>query len=246
MTGLISLQNVNKWYGKLHVLRDVSLEVAEGERVVICGPSGSGKSTAIYCINGLQDYDSGKISVAGIPVSEAKGTAHDLRRHIGMVFQLFNLFPHLSVLDNCCLAPQKVLGLGRDEAEARAMDELRRVGIADQALKFPETLSGGQQQRVAIVRALCMRPRIMLFDEPTSALDPEMVGEVLEVMTELSERGMTMICVTHEMGFTRRVADRVVMMDAGEIITAAPPHEFFDSGRANPRVRTFLDQILHT
>jgi len=245
MTPLISLRQVNKWYGKLHVLRDVSLDIAEGERVVICGPSGSGKSTAIYCMNGLQTYDSGTIEIAGVPVSEADGTAHDLRRHIGMVFQLFNLFPHLSVLENCCLAPQKVLGLSRAEAEARAMDELRRVRIDDQALKYPEQLSGGQQQRVAICRALCMRPRIMLFDEPTSALDPEMVGEVLEVMTELTERGMTMICVTHEMGFTRRIAHRVVMMDAGEIIAAAPPDEFFDTARANPRVRTFLDQIMH-
>lgn len=245
MNPLISLQSVNKWYGNLHVLRDVSLGVSEGERVVICGPSGSGKSTLIYCINGLQAYDSGTVTVAGIPVSEANGSAHDLRRHIGMVFQLFNLFPHLSVLDNCCLAPRKVLGLSRQEAEARAMEELHRVQIADQALKYPDQLSGGQQQRAAIVRALCMRPRIMLFDEPTSALDPEMVGEVLEVMTELSQRGMTMICVTHEMGFTRRVADRVVMMDAGEIIAAAPPDEFFDTSRANPRVRDFLNQILH-
>lgn len=245
MTPLISLSRVNKWYGKLHVLRDVSLDVAEGERVVICGPSGSGKSTAIYCVNGLQNHDGGEITVAGIRVSEKRGTAHDLRRHIGMVFQLFNLFPHLSVLENCCLAPQKVLGLSREEAEARAMEELVRVRIAEQAMKYPEQLSGGQQQRVAIVRALCMRPRVMLFDEPTSALDPEMVGEVLDVMMDLSDRGMTMICVTHEMGFTRRVADRVVMMEGGEIIAAAPPDEFFDHGRANPRVRTFLDQIMH-
>ncbi len=245
MTALISLRKVDKWYGPLHVLRDVNLDVAEGERVVICGPSGSGKSTAICCINGLQRHDRGQITVAGIPVSEGSGTAHDLRRHIGMVFQQFNLFPHLSVLENCCIAPRKVLGLDRAEAEARAMDELARVRIADQALKYPDQLSGGQQQRVAIVRALCMRPRIMLFDEPTSALDPEMVGEVLEVMTDLSERGMTMICVTHEMGFTRRVADRVVMMDAGEIVEDAAPDAFFDAGRANPRVRAFLDQIMH-
>ncbi len=241
---LISLRNVHKWYGAQHVLRNVSLDVAEGERVVICGPSGSGKSTAISCINGLTRHDRGEIRIAGVPVCERSGTAHDLRRHIGMVFQQFNLFPHLSVLDNCCIAPRRVLGLSRAEAEARAMEELARVGVADQAHKHPDQLSGGQQQRVAIVRALCMRPRILLLDEPTSSLDPEMVGEVLDVMTTLGRAGMTMICVTHEMGFARRVADRIVMMDEGEVVEVAPPGEFFDAGRGNPRVRAFLDRIM--
>lgn len=241
---LVSLKNVNKWYGVLHVLKDVSLDIDEGERIVICGPSGSGKSTVISAMNGLQDYQSGEITIGGIRVSERDGTAHDLRRHVGMVFQQFNLFPHLSVLENCCLGPRRILGLSRAEAEERAIDELARVRIADQARKYPETLSGGQQQRVAIVRALCMQPRIMLFDEPTSALDPEMVSEVLDVMIQLSERGMTMVCVTHEMGFTRRVAHKVVMMEEGRIIEVAPPEQFFDTAHANPRVRSFLDQIM--
>jgi general L-amino acid transport system ATP-binding protein len=241
---LIRIDALNKWYGALHVLRDVTLDVAEGERIVVCGPSGSGKSTLVYTINGLQDYQSGRISIAGVPVSERDGTAHRLRRHIGMVFQQFNLFPHLTILENCCIAPRRVLGVERAEAEARAMEELARVGIADQALKYPDHLSGGQQQRAAIVRALCMRPRILLFDEPTSALDPELVGEVLDVMIELTGRGITMICVTHEMGFTRQVADRVVMMDRGEIVAVDPPDAFFAADHASPRVRSFLQQIL--
>lgn len=244
-TPLITLDRVNKWYGSLQVMRDVSLEVYEGERIVICGPSGSGKSTTIYTINGLEPYQSGEVRVGGLLVSEKDGTAHDLRRHIGMVFQQFNLFPHLTVLQNCCIGQQRVLGISREAAEERAMAELSRVRIADKANDYPASLSGGQQQRAAICRALCMGPRIMLFDEPTSALDPEMVGEVLDAMVELSERGMTMICVTHEMGFTRSVADRVVMMDVGEIVEDRPTAEFFDEGRRNPRVAAFLDQILH-
>jgi len=242
---IISLRNVSKWYGNLHVLRDINLDVHEGEKIVVCGPSGSGKSTAVYAINGLEAYQQGEIFVGGVKVSEADGTAHDLRKHVGMVFQQFNLFPHLSILENCCIGPMKVKGIRREEAEARAMEELTRVRIADKARKYPETLSGGEQQRVAICRALCMSPRVMLFDEPTSALDPEMVGEVLDVMTGLSERGMTMIVVTHEMGFTRRIADRVVMMESGEIIEAVPPEQFFDRARCNPRVGAFLDQIMH-
>jgi polar amino acid transport system ATP-binding protein len=242
---IISLRNVSKWYGTLQVLREINLDVYEGEKIVICGPSGSGKSTAVYAINGLEAYQKGEILVGGVKVSEPDGTAHDLRRHVGMVFQQFNLFPHLSILENCCIGPMKVKGVSREEAEARAMDELARVRIADKANKYPETLSGGQQQRVAICRALCMAPRVMLFDEPTSALDPEMVGEVLDVMSALSERGMTMIVVTHEMGFTRRIADRVVMMETGEIIEDLPPEKFFDRAQCNPRVGAFLDQIMH-
>ncbi len=241
---LIAMEKVSKWYGSLQVLRDVDLTVAEGERLVICGPSGSGKSTLVYCINGLQDYAAGAVWVDGLLISEREGTAEDARRHIGMVFQEFNLFPHLTILDNCTLAPRKVLRLPRPEAEERAREELARVRIADQADKYPDQLSGGQQQRAAIARALCMRPKIMLFDEPTSALDPEMVAEVLEAMIALAEAGMTMICVTHEMGFARRVADRIVMMEEGEIIEDAAPDRFFDEQLANPRVKVFLDQIL--
>jgi ABC-type polar amino acid transport system ATPase subunit len=241
---IVALSRVNKWYGALHALRDVDLAVDEGEKIVLCGPSGSGKSTTVFTINGLEPYQGGEVRVGGVRVSERDGTAHELRRHIGTVFQNFNLFPHLSVLENCCLGPMKVLGLSRSEAEARAMEELRRVRIADQARKYPDTLSGGQQQRAAISRALCMRPRVMLFDEPTSALDPEMVGEVLDVMSELSERGMTMIIVTHEMGFTRRVADRVVMMEHGAVVAVLPPERFFDRDAAPPRVSAFLNQIL--
>jgi len=241
---LIALERVSKWYGPLQVLREVSLAVAEGERLVICGPSGSGKSTLVYCVNGLQDYAEGDVRVDGVRISEREGTAEEARRHIGMVFQQFNLFPHLTILDNCTLAPRKVLGIPRPAAEERAREELERVRIADQAEKYPDQLSGGQQQRAAIARALCMRPKIMLFDEPTSALDPEMVAEVLEVMIALAEAGMTMICVTHEMGFARRVADRIVMMEGGEIIEDAVPDRFFDERHANPRVKAFLDQIL--
>lgn len=241
---LIQMRQVSKWYGPLQVLREVSLSVAEGERLVICGPSGSGKSTLVYCINGLQDYAAGEVLVDGILISEREGTAEEARRHIGMVFQQFNLFPHLTILDNCTLAPRKVLKLPRHEAEERARRELARVSIAEQAEKYPDQLSGGQQQRAAIARALCMQPQIMLFDEPTSALDPEMVAEVLDAMIALAEAGMTMVCVTHEMGFARRVADRIIMMEEGSIIEDAAPDRFFDQAYANPRVKAFLDQIV--
>lgn len=245
MAPLIAFQNVGKWYGTHKVLDDVCLGVAKDETVVVCGPSGSGKSTLVFLVNGLERYEEGSVRVDGVEVNEADGTAHHMRRHIGMVFQSFNLFPHLTILENCTLAPRKVLSMDRAEAEARALDELARVRIADQALKYPDKLSGGQQQRVAIVRALCMAPEILLFDEPTSALDPEMVGDVLSVMAELTERGITIICITHEMGFTRRVADRVVMLEAGRIVEDAPTEAFFDQGQANPRVRAFLDQLMH-
>ncbi len=241
---LIALRQVSKWYGPLQVLRAVNLSVKEGERLVVCGPSGSGKSTLVYCINGLEDYAAGEVLVDGMLISEREGTAEEARRHIGMVFQQFNLFPHLTILDNCTLAPRKVLKLPRRAAEERARQELARVSIADQAEKYPDQLSGGQQQRAAIARALCMQPRIMLFDEPTSALDPEMVAEVLDAMIALAEGGMTMVCVTHEMGFARRVADRIVMMEGGCIIEDAAPDRFFDEAYANPRVKAFLDQIV--
>ncbi|GAB5467411.1 MAG: amino acid ABC transporter ATP-binding protein [Rhodospirillales bacterium] len=241
---LIRLEAVDKWYGKLQVLKGVDLTVREGERLVICGPSGSGKSTLVYLINGLQDYQGGRVRVEGVTISEREGTAQEMRREIGMVFQQFNLFPHLTILENCTLAPRKVRRLSKREAETRALAELARVQIAEQAEKYPDQLSGGQQQRAAIARALCMRPRIMLFDEPTSALDPEMVSEVLDSMIRLAEEGMTMVCVTHEMGFARRVADRIVMMEAGEIVEDAAPDRFFDESLAHPRVKAFLDQIL--
>ncbi len=241
---VIVFDRVSKWYGPTQVLRDVSLTVMSGERIVVCGPSGSGKSTLIGCINGLQDYERGTIRVTGVTVSEREGTAHDLRAGIGMVFQQFNLFPHLTVLENCTIGPRLVQGIGEDAAVSRAHAVLGRVQIADQAHKYPEQLSGGQQQRVAIARALTMQPRIMLFDEPTSALDPEMIREVLDVMTELASSGITMIVVTHEMGFARHVADRVLMMDRGEIIADEPPSSFFSTAQPNTRVRGFLDQIL--
>ena len=242
----VSFRHVNKRFGALHVLSDVTLDVAPGERIVICGPSGSGKSTLINCINGLQDYDSGEVIVDGVVVSELEGTAHEIRAVVGMVFQQFNLFPHLSVLENCTVGPRLVLGLDRREAEERAHALLARVQIGDQAHKHPDQLSGGQQQRVAIARALCMQPRVMLFDEPTSSLDPEMIKEVLDVMVDLAASGMTMLVVTHEMGFARHVADRVLMMDHGQIIEDAPPARFFDPAMKNPRVKAFLDQVLHT
>ena len=233
--------DLNKWFGSFQALKDIGLEVQSGERIVICGPSGSGKSTLIRCINGLEEFQKGRIEVAGITLDS--DTARDrIRLKVGMVFQQFNLFPHLSVMDNLCLAPVKVRKLKRDKAEQRAGDLLKRMGLADQERKFPAQLSGGQQQRVAIARALCMQPEIMLFDEPTSALDPEMVQEVLEVMVELARQGMTMLCVSHEMGFARRVADRVVFMDAGEILEDAPPDQFFDNPEAE-RLKTFLGQL---
>ncbi len=242
---IIRMQDVNKWYGKFHVLRNINLDVAPGERIVICGPSGSGKSTLIRCINRLEEHQSGHIIVDGTEISNDLRDVEAIRREVGMVFQHFNLFPHLTVLENLTLGPIWVLKTPRAEAEARAMKYLERVRIPDQAHKFPGQLSGGQQQRVAIARSLCMGPKIMLFDEPTSALDPEMVKEVLDVMVGLAkETGMTMLCVTHEMGFARKVADRVIFMDQGEIIEQNAPDAFFDSPQ-NERTKLFLSQILH-
>ncbi|MFV3128114.1 amino acid ABC transporter ATP-binding protein [Niveispirillum sp. KHB5.9] len=240
---IIELRGLNKWYGAFHVLRDVNLQVNKGERIVICGPSGSGKSTTIRCINRLEEHQAGEIIVKGVPLDDDVRHVESIRRDVGMVFQQFNLFPHLTVLENCILAPMWVKKLPRAEAEAKARQLLERVRIPDQALKYPGQLSGGQQQRVAIARALCMDPSIMLFDEPTSALDPEMVKEVLDVMSDLAASGMTMLVVTHEMGFARRMADRVVFMDKGEIVEVAPPDQFFDNPQ-NDRTRTFLGQVL--
>jgi len=242
---IIQMKDVNKWYGKFHVLRNINLDVARGERIVICGPSGSGKSTLIRCINRLEEHQSGKLIVEGTELTNDVRHVETIRRDVGMVFQHFNLFPHLTVLENLTLGPIWVLKVPRAEAEARAMKYLERVRIPDQANKFPGQLSGGQQQRVAIARSLCMDPKIMLFDEPTSALDPEMVKEVLDVMVGLAkESGMTMLCVTHEMGFARKVADRVIFMDRGEIIEENTPDAFFDAPQ-NERTKLFLSQILH-
>ncbi|KAB7739595.1 ATP-binding cassette domain-containing protein [Parvibaculum sedimenti] len=240
---IIEIAHVDKWYGDFHALKDVSLSVAEGERIVIAGPSGSGKSTLIRCINRLEAHDKGRIAVDGIELTEDLKRIDEVRREVGMVFQQFNLFPHMTVLENCTLAPIWVRKQPQEEAEATAMRFLERVRIPEQALKYPGQLSGGQQQRVAIARALCMNPKIMLFDEPTSALDPEMIKEVLDVMVGLANDGMTMICVTHEMGFAREVADRVVFMDQGEIVEEAPPAEFFTSPKSE-RTKAFLAQIL--
>jgi general L-amino acid transport system ATP-binding protein len=240
---MIQLINVNKWFGALHVLRDVNLSVAERERVVVCGPSGSGKSTMIRCINRLESHQEGQIIVDGIELTDDLKNIDAIRREVGMVFQSFNLFPHLTILENCTLAPIWVRKMPKKEAEALAMEYLTRVRIPEQAHKYPGQLSGGQQQRVAIARALCMRPKIMLFDEPTSALDPEMIKEVLDVMIELAESGMTMVVVTHEMGFARTVADRVVFMDRGEVVEVGPPSEFFANPKSD-RLKTFLSQIL--
>lgn len=240
----IVLSGVNKWYGEFHVLRDINLTVTRGERIVICGPSGSGKSTMIRCINRLEEHQQGTISVDGVELTNDVRNIDKIRSEVGMVFQSFNLFPHLTVLDNLCIAPQWVRKVPRAEAERVAMSFLERVKIPDQANKYPGQLSGGQQQRVAIARALCMQPRIMLFDEPTSALDPEMVKEVLDTMIGLAESGMTMLCVTHEMGFARSVADRVIFMDAGEIVEEAPPEEFFSNPKSD-RTKLFLSQILN-
>ncbi len=242
---IIRMKDVNKWYGKFHVLRNINLDVAPGERIVICGPSGSGKSTLIRCINRLEEHQSGQIIVEGTEITNDLRHVEAIRREVGMVFQHFNLFPHLTVLENLTLGPIWVLKIPRAEAEKRAMKYLERVRIPDQASKFPGQLSGGQQQRVAIARSLCMDPKIMLFDEPTSALDPEMVKEVLDVMVGLAkESGMTMLCVTHEMGFARKVADRVIFMDQGEIIEQNTPDAFFDMPQ-NDRTKLFLSQILH-
>ncbi|MFC3676701.1 amino acid ABC transporter ATP-binding protein [Ferrovibrio xuzhouensis] len=242
---IIELQAVNKWYGEFHVLRNINLTVTRGERIVICGPSGSGKSTMIRCINRLEEHQKGHIIVDGTELTNDLKNIEQIRREVGMVFQHFNLFPHLTVLENLTLGPIWVLKQPKAEAEATAMKYLERVRIPEQAKKFPGQLSGGQQQRVAIARSLCMNPKIMLFDEPTSALDPEMVKEVLDVMIGLAEEGgMTMLCVTHEMGFARKVANRVIFMDRGEIVEQNKPDEFF-SNPQNERTRLFLSQILH-
>jgi len=240
---IIRIEGLNKWFGDFQVLRNISLSVRRGERIVICGPSGSGKSTLIRCLNRLETHQSGTVMVDGIKLNDSLKNIEAIRNDIGMVFQHFNLFPHLTVLENCTLAPIWVRKQPRATAEATAMKFLERVRITDQAHKYPGQLSGGQQQRVAIARALCMAPRIMLFDEPTSALDPEMVKEVLETMVSLARDGMTMLCVTHEMGFARAVADRVIFMDEGEIVEQAPPEIFFSQARSE-RTRQFLDQIL--
>jgi len=239
----ILLDKVNKWFGTLHVLRDVSLSVATGERVVVCGPSGSGKSTMIRCINRLETHQEGRIIVGGTELTDDVRALDEIRREVGMVFQSFNLFPHLTILENCTLAPIWVRNMPKKEAEELAMEYLTRVRIPEQALKYPGQLSGGQQQRVAIARALCMKPKIMLFDEPTSALDPEMIKEVLDTMIGLAEDGMTMICVTHEMGFARTVADRVVFMDRGEIVEMGTPTQVFENPQTD-RLQLFLSQIL--
>ena len=240
----VELTGVNKWYGDFHVLRDVNLTVERGERLVICGPSGSGKSTLIRCINRLEEHQKGRIVVDGIELTDDLKRIDEVRREVGMCFQHFNLFPHLTILENCTLAPMWVRKMPKKEAEDLAMHFLEKVKIPHQAHKYPGQLSGGQQQRVAIARALCMRPRIMLFDEPTSALDPEMVKEVLDTMVSLAQDGMTMLCVTHEMGFARQVANRVIFMDAGQIIEMNEPNAFF-SNPQHERTKLFLSQILH-
>ena len=240
----VVIRNMNKWYGQFHVLKNLNLKVARGEKIVICGPSGSGKSTVIRCINRLEEHQKGDVIVDGVKLTNNLKNIEKVRSEVGMVFQHFNLFPHLTALENCTLAPIWVKKMPRAEAEAIAMKYLERVKIPDQAHKYTGQLSGGQQQRVAIARSLCMRPRIMLFDEPTSALDPEMIKEVLDVMVELASEGITMLCVTHEMGFAKTVADRVIFMDSGEIIEENTPQEFFDNPRHN-RTKLFLSQILN-
>jgi general L-amino acid transport system ATP-binding protein len=240
----IAIEGVHKWYGDYHALRGVDLAVAAGERIVVCGPSGSGKSTLVRCINGLEPHDRGRIVVNGTELRQDGRTLQAVRRQVGMVFQQFNLFPHLTVMENLCLAPVWAAGVARAEAETRARRYLARVRIAEQADKYPSQLSGGQQQRVAIARALCMEPGIMLFDEPTSALDPEMIQEVLDAIRELASDGMTMVVVTHEMGFARALADRIVFMDEGAIVEMAPPETFFTSPRSE-RSKQFLARILH-
>ena len=239
----VSIRGLQKWYGDFHVLKGIDLEIASGEIVVVCGPSGSGKSTLIRCLNLLEDFQKGQVQIAGNTLNRDAASVAAIRRQVGMVFQQFNLFPHLTVLENLMLGPRLVSKLSAPEARALALEYLDRVRIASQADKFPGQLSGGQQQRVAIARALCMKPRIMLFDEPTSALDPEMVKEVLDVMGELAQDGITMLCVTHEMGFARRVADRIIFMDQGQVIEQGPPNAFFDNPR-HARAREFLSQIL--
>ncbi|MBL6761393.1 MAG: amino acid ABC transporter ATP-binding protein [PS1 clade bacterium] len=240
---VIRISKMNKWFGNFHVLRDIDLDVAAGEKIVICGPSGSGKSTLIRCINRLEIHQQGEIIVEGMTLDGSLKNLEEIRSNVGMVFQQFNLFPHMTVLENCTLSPIWVQGKSQAEAEKLARELLERVRIPDQAEKYPGQLSGGQQQRVAIARALCMNPRIMLFDEPTSALDPEMIKEVLDVMVELANEGMTMLCVTHEMGFARQVADRVIFMDEGEIVEENAPEAFF-SNPENERTKLFLSQVL--
>ncbi|WP_368648120.1 amino acid ABC transporter ATP-binding protein [Castellaniella ginsengisoli] len=241
---IIQIEKLNKWYGQFHALTDIDLTVATGERIVICGPSGSGKSTLIRCINGLETIRDGRIVVDGIALGADGRGVDAVRQEVGMVFQQFNLFPHMTVLRNCMLAPMRSRGLKAEQAEALAMEYLSRVRIAEQAHKYPSQLSGGQQQRVAIARALCMTPKVMLFDEPTSALDPEMVKEVLDTMIGLARDGMTMLCVTHEMGFARSVADRVIFMADGQVVEQAPPDQFFEAPR-HEKTRSFLGQILN-
>ena len=240
---MIELRHVHKWYGQFHVLKDVNLNVRKGERIVICGPSGSGKSTMIRCINRLEEHQKGEIIVDGTELTDDVKNVDQIRKEVGKVFQHFNLFPHLTVLENCCLAPIWVRKMPRRDAEDVAMEYLEKVKIPEQAKKYPGQLSGGQQQRVAIARSLCMNPSIMLFDEPTSALDPEMIKEVLDTMIELAESGMTMLCVTHEMGFAKKVANRVIFMDGGEIIEQNSPDAFFDNPQSD-RTKLFLSQIL--
>lgn len=240
---IIRINHMHKWFGNFHVLRDINMEVAKGERIVICGPSGSGKSTLIRCINRLEEHQKGDIIVDNIELSDDLKNIEIIRSEVGMVFQHFNLFPHLTALENCTVGPIWVRHMTQDEADTLGMEYLERVKIPEQALKYPGQLSGGQQQRVAIARSLCMQPKIMLFDEPTSALDPEMIKEVLDVMIELCESGMTMLVVTHEMGFANRVADRVIFMDEGQIIEQRPPKEFFDNPE-HERTKLFLSQIL--
>jgi general L-amino acid transport system ATP-binding protein len=240
---IVSIAGLNKWFGSFHVLRDIDLDVARGERIVICGPSGSGKSTLIRCINALEEFQEGRIVVDGIALGPNLRHVDQVRREVGMVFQSFNLFPHLTVLENCTLAPIWVRNIPKKDAEAAAMQYLERVRIPEQANKYPGQISGGQQQRVAIARALTMNPKVMLFDEPTSALDPEMVKEVLDTMVDLAKEGMTMIVVTHEMGFAREIANRVVFMDSGQIIEVNTPAQFFEHPR-HDRTKLFLSQIL--
>ena len=241
---IIKFDKLNKWYGNnFHVLRDIDLDVAPGERIVICGPSGSGKSTLLRCINRLEEHQEGRLVVDGVELTDDVNAIDDVRKKVGMVFQQFNLFPHLTVLENLTLSPMWVGKLPKKEAEAKAMAQLERVRIAEQAAKYPLQLSGGQQQRVAIARALCLTPKIMLFDEPTSALDPEMIKEVLDVMVEMADQGITMLCVTHEMGFAKAVADRVIFMDQGQIVEQNTPTEFFNNPQ-NERSKDFLSKIL--
>jgi general L-amino acid transport system ATP-binding protein len=239
----VRIADMDKYYGGFHALKNINLDIRKGEKIVVCGPSGSGKSTLIRCINKLEDYHAGSINVLGTELDDNLDHIDEIRRETGMVFQHFNLFPHMTILENCTLAPILVRKQKREEAEAVAMEFLNKVRIPEQADKFPGQLSGGQQQRVAIARALCMKPEIMLFDEPTSALDPEMISEVLDVMVSLAEEGMTMVCVTHEMGFARQVADRVIFMADGEIVEQGTPEQFFDNPQ-NERTKTFLSQVL--